>query len=492
MASEPPFAERPEDQQGDEHIPPLPYGSIQPMPPFVEVVEEVTEPSAVPPLPPTELVSFPPIVKPLARPQPGFWLGVLTTVFMFVLCQIAIPVVVLIIFLLIVSAGSANPMKRLGELRTKEGTKELQRITALPALVSAHVPMILLGLVALRIFAGRHWYREIAVRLPSGRHFVLLLLGFPALPILAGGAYWLAQHSLPGLGQLPALVLSQLVLIGVLSTIWLVTWAQLGHDPKLELARSPIRRQLLMAAVLVVVGLATARGALLLATHFLPSISALDEMDQSMEALVEETRTWPPVVAVLVIALMPAFSEEIWCRAFLGRGLVGQYGVVCGVLITSYFFGAIHVLPHQGAMAMLMGLVLHYAYITTRSLLAPMLLHFLNNATSVLGPTFGEVAANIDLAPDKVPLTLYACALLLLAAAGWALYQSRARIIGPDGLPYSPQWHAGHPGVALPHPYAAAIVQHSWPSAAAGALVVAAFGAFATVFVLGTKGFQIP
>src|SRR5207302_2879169 len=134
-----------------------------------------------------------------------------------------------------------------------------------------------------------------------------------------------------------------------------------------------------------------ARGTLLLAAHFIPSVPALAEMDNSMEDLVEVVRLWPPVVAVLVIAVMPAFSEEIWCRAFLGRGLVGQYGIVCGVLITSYFFGAIHVLPHQGTMAMLMGIALYYCYITTRSLLAPMLLHFLNNATDVVGPRLGEL-----------------------------------------------------------------------------------------------------
>src|SRR5262249_60205782 len=135
--------------------------------------------------------------------------------------------------------------------------------------------------------------------------------------------------------------------------------------------------------------------------------------------------SWYLAVAVLVIAVMPAFSEEIWCRAFLGRGFIGQYGVVVGVMMASYFFGAIHILPHQGIMAMLMGLVLHYAYLTTRSLLAPMLLHFLNNATSVLGTALGEETAKVDAAPEQIAMSLYASALVLLIAVGLALYQSR-------------------------------------------------------------------
>src|SRR5207253_10760140 len=58
-------------------------------------------------------------------------------------------------------------------------------------------------------------------------------------------------------------------------------------------------------------------------------------------------------------------------------------GIIPGILLTSFFFGAIHIDPHQGAMAMLLGIFLHYVYLTTRSLWMPMLLHFLVNSFSV-------------------------------------------------------------------------------------------------------------
>jgi membrane protease YdiL (CAAX protease family) len=312
------------------------------------------------------------------------------------------------------------------------------------------------------------------------------------LPILAGGAYLLAQKFVPGLGDLPSLFLSQVAMIGLFGITWLVVRQERGHDPKLDLARSPILRQLVIGSIVVLVALATARGVFLLASFVVPTVPALAETDQAMEELVLETRTWSPLVAVLVIAVLPAFSEEIWCRAFLGRGLVGQYGVVCGVLITSYFFGAIHVLPHQGAMAMLLGLALHYSYITTRSILAPMLLHFLNNATSVLGSRLGEVAESIDTEPDRIPFALYACAIFLLAGVAWALYQSRARILRADGEPYLPDGRFVFPGVALPPPNSGATITHPWPSLAAIALVLASFGAFAAVFTLGTMGYRMP
>jgi membrane protease YdiL (CAAX protease family) len=362
----------------------------------------------------------------------------------------------------------------------------------MPLLVAAHVPMILLGLIALRVFAGRRWYREIALRLPSITHLVLLILMFPALPILGSGAYLLAQKYVPGLGELPALFLSQVAMVLVLGAIWLALRAQWGYDPKRDLARSPLPRQLLLAVFFIAIALATARGAYFLLSLAIPQVSALAQLDKSMEELVAETRNWSAVAAVLVIAVMPAFSEEIWCRAFLGRGLVGQYGAVGGVLIASYFFGAIHVLPHQGAMAMLMGLVLHFAYLTTRSLLAPMLLHFLNNATSVLGNLLGEQAANIDTAPERVPITLYVGAVLLLAAAAWALYQSRARLVGVDHPIYIIGWRPAYPGVALPPPGSGAAIVQPWPSAIAIGLVLIAFAVCATAFTLATLGYHVP
>ena len=56
---------------------------------------------------------------------------------------------------------------------------------------------------------------------------------------------------------------------------------------------------------------------------------------------------WPLAVAVFAIGVMPGLSEELWCRAFLGRGLVGKHGLFWGVLGTSFLFGFIHVDPRR-------------------------------------------------------------------------------------------------------------------------------------------------
>lgn len=150
-----------------------------------------------------------------------------------------------------------------------------------------------------------------------------------------------------------------------------------------------------------------------------------------MEEMVKVFSEWPWPFAVLVIGVGPGIGEELWCRGFLGRGLVGQYGPFLGVLFTSFFFGLIHIDPRQGAMAMVMGLWLHFTYLMTRSLWVPMLLHFLNNSLAVVSshiPGLDILEPSLDQLPLNVPMT----AVGLMALVAFALYQSRARLLKPD------------------------------------------------------------
>ncbi len=172
-----------------------------------------------------------------------------------------------------------------------------------------------------------------------------------------------------------------------------------------------------------------------------------------VDVLAQLFQSWPALFGVLVIGFGPGIGEELWCRGFLGRGLVGRYGPWVGVLLTSFLFGLIHIEPCQGTMAMIMGLWLHYVYLTTRSLWMPMLLHTVNNSLAVLAVRFApleqvnEAAAALPEAPWLHQLLSVGSALILLLVVGWALYRSRARIVGPAE---GPTWQPPFPSVESP------------------------------------------
>src|SRR5262245_25672206 len=158
-----------------------------------------------------------------------------------------------------------------------------------------------------------------------------------------------------------------------------------------------------------------------------------------------------------------------------------------GVALTSFFFGAFHILPNQGMMAAVLGVALHYAYVTTRSLVSPMLLHFLNNGLAVVGLFFAPELEKIDTDPAGISPWLYAASALLLAAVGWALYRTRARLYTPPDS-VLPPWQPDFPGVALPPPGTGTVVTHPWPGLLTVVLVAFAAAAFAVAFTLEVLG----
>jgi membrane protease YdiL (CAAX protease family) len=294
-------------------------------------------------------------------------------------------------------------------------------LALMPAMLITELLVIGASWLALRFLFGKNWTRLVALRLPSLAHLGLVLLAFPGLVLLGNGSFELFKHYLPSLSQILSYVFK----------------------------------------------------------------GSAGEGISGMEQMARLFGRWPWVFAVLVIGLGPGIGEELWCRAFLGRGLVGRYGVILGVVLTSFFFGLIHLDPQQGAMAMLMGLVLHFVYLTTRSLLMPMLLHFLNNSLAVVASRI-PIVREMDNGPAEVPIALYAAGALLLLAVGWALYKGRARLVlTQDSIEWRPPFlSVEYPPprssveVARPHP--------GWPALAG--VAVAALG-FVAIFVHAAQQF---
>jgi membrane protease YdiL (CAAX protease family) len=295
-------------------------------------------------------------------------------------------------------------------------------------------------------------------------------------------------------GNLVGLTAGQLAgLLFALAIVRLVV----GPDWKRQLA---FRRPSLLHVGLA---LLTFPGLLALATlahsvgkAFLPSF----DYQGQLEAMF---RQWPWGLSIVAIGLGPAVCEELWCRGFLGRGLVGRYGPVAGVLLTAFFFGAMHVDPPHILATVVLGSVLHFTYLMSRSLLLPMLLHFLNNSLAVLALAFGpestEQAAeapsgqgpaflallDVDGATNRV---LFVASALMFMAACWALYRSRVRLVAADDS-QAAAWRPPYPGVALPPPDSGTVPVQPWPGWIASGLVLATL---AWYVILVLRGSGIP
>ena len=159
---------------------------------------------------------------------------------------------------------------------------------------------------------------------------------------------------------------------------------------------------------------------------------------------------WP--LTVLAVAIGPGIVEELWCRGFLGRGLSARYGLVAGILLASCFFALMHLDPSQLLAIALMGAYLHFVYVATRSIWAPILLHALNNGISIL---LVLTMKPEQLDQDKtVPIVVTLAALSLMIFGTVALWTSRAALqptLREDEARWQDSgWKPEYPGVSAP------------------------------------------
>jgi membrane protease YdiL (CAAX protease family) len=341
------------------------------------------------------------------------------------------------------------------------------------AFVVTEFIVIAFSWLILRLVAGRDWTRQVALRRPSLVHLLFVVAAFPAMSLLSDLVYSELKVLLPDL-TMAFLFLALFVIF----FLWFLLEQVFGRGwmLRLSLAGQALATIGFALVVFVAAGFLDHQVFLILNRWF-PKMMA-GPKTHWMEELSKTFSHWPLWFAVLLIGLGPGIGEELWCRGFLGRGLIGQHGVWFGVFFASFFFGLIHIEPYQGAMAVLMGLWLHYTYLMTRSLWVPMLLHFLNNALSVVTSRIHGLEGL-----EKLPTHLVVSMVILMTMVGYALYLSRAYVAGSGEKITWEQIGAEYP----PEGSGLSVVRPAppWPAVAA---VVAGFGYFAWSLMMAIRG----
>ena len=123
--------------------------------------------------------------------------------------------------------------------------------------------------------------------------------------------------------------------------------------------------------------------------------SATDEM--ASRPLVEKIIFF--ALAILSTAIVPAICEEYLFRGGVLTELL-PFGKTTAVIASAFLFGIMHQSPFQFLYTILMGIVIGYVYIKSKSIWACVLLHFMNNFVTVIEeylPYFIKIDWFVDL-----------------------------------------------------------------------------------------------
>lgn len=102
----------------------------------------------------------------------------------------------------------------------------------------------------------------------------------------------------------------------------------------------------------------------------------------STSSMSSETTLTEFFVSIALVAVLPAFCEEITHRGLLLGGF-SRLGLKASVILSSLMFGLLHLNINQFFYATVLGFLMAVAVIMTRSIFPAMIMHFCNNFLSL-------------------------------------------------------------------------------------------------------------
>ncbi len=130
---------------------------------------------------------------------------------------------------------------------------------------------------------------------------------------------------------------------------------------------------------------------------------------------------WACITAII---FAPIF-EELICRGVVLETMRRRWGKIASVVLSSLFFGVIHLEPSVAISAFVAGIIFGTTYLRTESLFSTMILHALNNTFAFALIVFGlnEVSFAELLGGGPAYYTLYALAVVVCISCSIEAYR---------------------------------------------------------------------
>jgi uncharacterized protein len=96
-------------------------------------------------------------------------------------------------------------------------------------------------------------------------------------------------------------------------------------------------------------------------------------------------------IAIIIIGIIPAFTEELFFRGLILDGLKNNYSKKTAIFISALLFGIIHLNPWQFFGAFIIGSISAWICIETNTILLSIYMHFFNNTLYTITVKYREL-----------------------------------------------------------------------------------------------------
>ncbi len=132
--------------------------------------------------------------------------------------------------------------------------------------------------------------------------------------------------------------------------------------------------------------------------------------------------------AILSTVVAAPILEEVFFRGLIFESCAERWGRGVGLIVSALLFGVIHIIPVQMINAFVVGLILGYVYLKTRSLVSVIIIHAINNAiayaTMALLGNSSEVTLRDVIPTEWLYWIVYGLSALLFLWAMWRLVRT--------------------------------------------------------------------
>lgn len=171
----------------------------------------------------------------------------------------------------------------------------------------------------------------------------------------------------------------------------------------------------------------------------IPQPEWMRELEEAQVELLEQVLRQDAslVLNLLLMAVTPAFCEEVLFRGYVQRQAERGLGVAGGLLFSGIVFGFYHFRLSQVIPLSVLGLYMAYLVWRTRSLWPAVVVHFANNALAVWLSPYLEEAEGEVVETMSVPWYFVGGGLLLVGLVLYTMHRAAARP-APDRVPSEP------------------------------------------------------